>query len=116
MSVMGIPVYFHYCGGELEKIDFITKGKSCCDDTESDAPEENKDCCKDESIVIQSAKDALCKKDERIVKHITLQLYAETQHPGTSSLHAIKTFRQTKKSEPHQLIHHRLISTFLLRI
>lgn len=51
----GIPVYLHYCGGELEKVSYVFKTSSCCGDEESAADDS---CCKDEGFVVRSAPDA----------------------------------------------------------
>ncbi len=116
LSVLGIPVYFHYCGGELEKVDFVTKGSSCCDDEESDLPEENDGCCKDETLVLQSATDALVKKDERVVKQSFLLLCALISH-FSNQVHAPnKVYKPIVASQPYLLNQQNLISTFLLRI
>jgi len=113
---LGIPVYFHYCGGELEKVDFVTKGSSCCDDQESDVPEENDGCCKDETLVLQSATDALVKKDERVVKQSFSLLYAVISHFSNQVYTPNKVCKPIVVSQPYLLNQQTLISTFLLRI
>ncbi len=55
ITVVGIPVYFHYCGGELEKISYLIKTKGCCDDEGSE--ESSNDCCKDEGFVLKNCTD-----------------------------------------------------------
>jgi hypothetical protein len=114
--VLGIPVYFHYCGGELEKVDFVTKGKSCCDDQESDAPEENDGCCKDETLVLQSAKDALVKKDERVFKQSSILLFALIPDFNQAGLLSGPVTKNITVANPALLYQQKLISTFLLRI
>lgn len=52
MASVGLPVYMHYCGGELEKISYFVKGSSCCGEDESD--QEDSGCCRDEGLVIKS--------------------------------------------------------------
>jgi hypothetical protein len=54
VMVIGIPVYFHYCGGELEEISYIVKSNGCCGD-ESD--EDESGCCKNEDVHLQYAAD-----------------------------------------------------------
>lgn len=51
-SVVGVPVYLHYCGGELEKVNFMVKTKSCCDGLEEETEENG--CCKDEGSYVQN--------------------------------------------------------------
>ncbi len=41
---IGVPVFKHYCGGELESISVFVKHASCCGEEE----DEPSDCCKDE--------------------------------------------------------------------
>jgi len=114
--VLGIPVYFHYCGGELEKVDFVTKGSSCCDDQESDVPEENDGCCKDETLVLQSAKDALVKKDERVVKQTLILLCAIVPDFNKHGLLQGNVSKNILVTNSSLLQQQKLISTFLLRI
>jgi hypothetical protein len=52
--VIGIPVYLHYCGGELENINYVMKGTSCCGEDESSATD---GCCKDENLILKSTTD-----------------------------------------------------------
>lgn len=44
-SSIGVSVYLHYCGGELEKISAV-KVKSCCGGMDE---KNDSDCCKNES-------------------------------------------------------------------
>jgi hypothetical protein len=48
ISNTGIPVYYHYCGGELESVNALFKSTSCCGDDE----DENSDCCQNETKVL----------------------------------------------------------------
>ncbi|MBS1638334.1 MAG: hypothetical protein JST26_20640 [Bacteroidetes bacterium] len=57
ITSIGIPVYYHYCGGELEKVSALIKAKSCCGSSD-----EQDNCCKNE------------------VKHYSL--HAEFSHSG----------------------------------
>jgi hypothetical protein len=43
---IGVCVYYHYCGGELEKVSALVKVKSCCDGVDENS---GSDCCKNES-------------------------------------------------------------------
>lgn len=56
ITTIGIPVYFHYCGGELEEITYVVKSNSCCGDEEmhSEEAQNDDDCCKDESYLIKT--------------------------------------------------------------
>jgi hypothetical protein len=57
LTTFGIPVYFHYCGGELEKISYLVKSGNCCGDEE-----ECSDCCSDEGTVLHNEGVTLVKE------------------------------------------------------
>jgi len=48
LSNIGIPVYYHYCGGELESVNAIFKSAGCCGEEEE---EEDSDCCQNETRI-----------------------------------------------------------------
>jgi hypothetical protein len=64
ITVVGIPVYFHYCGGELEKIDYLVKGSGCCDDDEQQGEENG--CCKDEGKYLLNNPDFTIKDSDQL--------------------------------------------------
>ena len=51
VSAIGVPVFLHYCGGELEHVTYIVRGESCCGESDDNAMQD--DCCKDENIIIK---------------------------------------------------------------
>ena len=56
LSTVGVSVFSHYCGGELEKITLFSKTKSCCgDQEESDMGDDG--CCKNELVQVSFQKD-----------------------------------------------------------
>lgn len=55
MNSVGVPVYYHYCGGELESVSAVFKPDACCDGMEE---EEDSDCCKNEVKVIAQFNDS----------------------------------------------------------
>jgi len=115
MSVLGVPVYFHYCEGELENVDFITKGSGCCCDDDEESGEKN-NCCKDETLLLQNDKNALVKSYERVIKQSSFLLFAVLPHFSNHFCiidKSEKTFQNTFTSKLDQ---QRLISTFILRI
>jgi hypothetical protein len=59
ITAIGVPVYLHYCGGELETINYVMKADSCCGGEESD--EEDNGCCKDEGFILKSTADCTTK-------------------------------------------------------
>lgn len=53
-TAAGVPVYLHYCGGELEEISYLTKGSDCCGE---EIPSGNNDCCQDEGLLLINSPD-----------------------------------------------------------
>lgn len=51
VSAIGVPVYLHYCQGELEHVTYLVKGNSCCGESDDNAMQN--DCCKDENLIIK---------------------------------------------------------------
>jgi hypothetical protein len=62
VSVVGIPIYLHYCGGELEEVSYLHKSGGCCGDEESDEATSDSGCCKDENLVLKNTTDFTLKK------------------------------------------------------
>ena len=58
-TAIGIPVYMHYCGGELEQVSFVVKSNSCCGGEEEDMDE---GCCANENTFARYAPDFTAKK------------------------------------------------------
>jgi hypothetical protein len=55
LSTVGVSVFSHYCGGELEKVTLFSKTKSCCDGEEEQEAEDG--CCKNELVHVSFQKD-----------------------------------------------------------
>lgn len=54
MSIIGVAVNAHYCGGELKSVALVVNAQSCCD------AETSCGCCQHETIVFQyDEKDVL---------------------------------------------------------
>ena len=53
-TAIGIPVYKHYCGGELEKVSLLIKSNSCCGGEEDDMGD---GCCANENTFVRCAPD-----------------------------------------------------------
>lgn len=58
-TAIGIPVYMHYCGGELETVSFVVKSDNCCGEEEEEMPE---GCCDNENTFARYAPDFTAKK------------------------------------------------------
>lgn len=68
---IGIPVYYHYCGGELESISTLVKTDGCCGDMEED---EDSDCCKNEVKIIAQFNDSYSKTNLPQIKNVIMDL------------------------------------------
>ncbi len=66
ISAVGIPVFLHYCGGELEKINYVMKSTSCCGGEEDDSEPMDDSCCKDENMVLKNAPDFTLKQNNTL--------------------------------------------------
>lgn len=117
LSVVGIPIYLHYCGGELEKINYVLKSDSCCDGEEDDT-DTTSDCCKDENLFIKNATDFTFKQASQpaFVKtfsqlfHLPVSFGSLVQ-PQNDFLAA-----HTKNTPPPGVQNSLLISTSVIRI
>ncbi len=51
---IGLPVYYHYCGGELESVNALFKTDNCCGGEE----DEDSDCCQNETKIISQKSES----------------------------------------------------------
>lgn len=114
LSAIGMPVYFHYCGGELEKVDLLTKSDSCCGDEEQDPAEGDNGCCKDEEVYVQNNEQAILKGYKSFIQTPFL-LLSDVPRFFTSILPKI-TASSSGVNCLLAIHHSRFISTFMLRI
>ncbi len=59
-AAIGVPVYLHYCGGELENVSYVIKKVTCCGEEEESS--DMMDCCKDQNLVLRNAPDFTLKQ------------------------------------------------------
>jgi len=112
--VVGVPVYFHYCGDELAKIDYVMKGGGCCDD-EDDAQDENS-CCHDESKFLLNTQDFTIKNSVHALSFRPLVQEFNSVAPVTLNTdcgHAVVS-RYFKHESPPLIM--RIIAITVLRI
>jgi hypothetical protein len=57
VPTIGVPIYLHYCGGELEKINYLVNTRACCDGEDEEQAEATNGCCKNEQIVLINGSD-----------------------------------------------------------
>lgn len=48
LTAVGLPVYLHYCGGQVEEVSYLIESNGCCGEEEPD-----NDCCRNEGMVVQ---------------------------------------------------------------
>lgn len=68
---IGVPVFKHYCGGELESISVFVKEASCCGEEE----DEPSDCCKDEVQVAHDYPESVLSKANEAPQITQLMCY-----------------------------------------
>ncbi|MDI1353375.1 MAG: hypothetical protein PSX36_00560 [bacterium] len=116
ITAAGVPVYFHYCGGELEKISYVVKAGNCCEsDEDTDAGDDG--CCKNEGFILKSNPDFTVAqfciyqpvKTEHLLFYIpSFQLKSSLNHFSPSIL--------CSEPWPPPNIQNKIISTSVLRI
>ena len=115
---MGIPIYLHYCGGELEKINYVVKGTSCCDGEEDHSIPEDDGCCKDENRIIKNNPDFTLKQNNNyeFVKSFSDLFYVSLPFSDHSYIAPSLTNIASLKLPPPKLQTTLVISTSVLRI
>ncbi|MGZ3883053.1 MAG: HYC_CC_PP family protein [Bacteroidia bacterium] len=110
---VGIPVYLHYCGGELEDISYVIKKVSCAGE-EEDA---KMDCCMDQDLVLRNNPDFTASQPLHIeaAHYCTLLFYSNASFycDPTSPVININTFL---RRQPPKLYNDVLSFTSVLRI
>ena len=116
LSAAGIPIYLHYCGGELEKVNVVLKSESCCDGEEDDTQTAS-DCCKDENVFIQNTIDFTFKQGFQgsFIKTCSQLFYLPLPFASIQAEHNPLAFQQLELPPP-RLQNSLLISTSVLRI
>jgi hypothetical protein len=116
--VIGIPVYYHYCGGELEEINYVLKSNTCCGGEEDDSDDAGNDCCKDENLVLKSDLDFTIKELNTYTLVNSVQELLFFSLPFTNSIEEVSPTLLSLFTEfpPPRLQHQNIISTSVLRI
>lgn len=111
-STIGISVFTHYCGNEVESISYLTKGKSCCGDEDNAM-----DCCKDEVTHLSLKSDftfyTLVKKQQ--VTFLQL-FYSPISEIYQTNKQTITQVCYKDKPRPPNLIQSQIVSVSNLRI
>ena len=113
ITVIGIPVYLHYCGGELEEVNYLTKGSSCCGE---EAPEDD-GCCQDKGFILKSSVDFTIKNlhAAQLTKSVQTLFYSGVNIFKFSEVHGSAAIVGTGINPPPGL-HKQIISITVLRI
>ncbi len=113
-AAIGIPVYMHYCGGELEEVSFLVKAKGCC---EGEEPGEADDCCDNENTFARYSPDFTTKKvvdsDFQIAD---LNLFTVSHSVFNSKIESSSVLTSKYFFPPPDLLHSNIIRTTFLRI
>ena len=118
ITVIGIPVYYHYCGGELEEISYLIKSNSCCGDDDGDQGKVDDGCCKDENLILKSTVDFTIKKlnPNSFVKIVTDIFFIPLPCSTISVSDFTVSLFACSESPPPKLQQNLIISTSVLRI
>ena len=114
LAVNGIPVYLHYCGGELEEISYLTKTNNCCGDEEEN--NEASDCCHNESLVLRSSPEACFSAESRLAKTTSPLLAFALFATEASQLQTFRLSALHIDHDPPLLLQQALINVSCLRI
>jgi hypothetical protein len=117
VSAIGIPVFLHYCGGEIENVNFVIKGSTACCGEEEDAEPMDDGCCKDEKLVIKNTTDFTLKQ----INNDLIKNFCQLFYVSNSFFEGILTNDQKFnayfiESPPPKLQASLIISTSVLRI
>ncbi|MBL7931602.1 MAG: hypothetical protein JNL60_06865 [Bacteroidia bacterium] len=120
ITAVGIPVYFHYCGGELEEINYVMKGNNCCSGEEEDSESGPDDCCKDENYVLKTNTDFTFQKfgTHHFVKAVNELIFTNVFYfpvlAGDSQYS--NHFAYIDQAPPPRLLNNLIIQTSVIRI
>lgn len=116
MSTIGVSVFSHYCGGELEKVSVFSKTKSCCGEEEEADMEDG--CCKNEMVHVAFQKDFTFHTVANNIKAPVNQLFivvSSINHLINPQLENTLFFN-LKKVDPPDLVQQDLVSCSVMRI
>lgn len=117
LSTVGVSVFSHYCGGELEKVTLFSKTKSCCGD-EEEVDMEDDGCCKDEIVHVAFQKDftfyTLVKSIKAPVKE--LFIIQPDFNLVFYKTHIADFLSIDEKVHPPNLVQHDIVSCSVMRI
>lgn len=115
MSTVGVSVFSHYCGGELEHVTLFSKTKSCCGGDESDMDD---GCCKNVVTHVSFQKDFTFAQLIKDFKAPVLALTFFNFHNTFFNFNGTEDSSVTVNKEypPPNLVQHEIVSCSVLRI
>lgn len=118
LSTIGISVFIHYCGGELENVTYVIKGKSCCGINEDESEAKNNGCCKDENYILKNTVDFTIKniKNHDFLKTCCDLFYTTLPFSNFSIKRELTESNINKEFPPPKLQNSLVISCTVLRI
>ncbi|MBC7693921.1 MAG: hypothetical protein H7141_00595 [Burkholderiales bacterium] len=116
LSTIGVSVFSHYCGGELEKVTLFSKTKSCCGNEEETDIEDG--CCKNEIVHVAFQKDFTFYTLANNIKAPVSQLFIVVSSINNllDPQSANTLFFNHKKVHPPDLVQQELVSCSVIRI
>lgn len=118
VMTVGIPVYLHYCGGELETVNYVVKGDGCCGG-QDEQDETDGGCCKNENLLIKNSTDFTLKElNQYKVPNVFGHICFHTLQPLNTITVNVITEQCVDKNflPPPKLYSGRIISTSVIRI
>jgi hypothetical protein len=114
-TTIGIPVYMHYCGGELEKVSFLVKSDSCCSEEEEDMDD---GCCANENTFARYAPDFTAKKINTGVDFIlpSIDLIYSELFQTSITINNVSSPSEEFLFPPPKLLQNTIVSVSNLRI
>lgn len=117
VSAIGIPVFLHYCGGEIENVNFVVKGSTACCGQEEDSQPVDDGCCKDEKLVIKNTIDFTLKQINNDLVKSSCQLFYVSSSFFEENLKTPQKLNTISiEAPPPKLQASLIISTSVLRI
>lgn len=115
MSTVGVSVFSHYCGGELEHVTLFSKTKSCCGEEESDMED---GCCKDVVTHVSFQKDFTFSQLIKECKAPVLALVIFNFHNTLFSFNGTDDSFITvnKEDPPPNLVQSEIVSCSVIRV
>lgn len=107
-GVIGVPVYFHYCGGELEQISYFVKADGCC------GTDDDGGCCSDQTVMLVNPSDVLSVSKTDIPQLKVLATVYCMCLPEVAAYSA--PFSRSIYPQPPDLLRKAVISSSVIRI